>query len=211
MRTATTGFTLIEVLVALVIVALGMTALMGALTSSASTVSYMRDRTFAEWVALNQIANLRLTLQQGQVPAAGTTTGDLSYAGRGWHWRQDVVATQVQGIMRIDLKVRPADIKAGDDDGWFVTVSGLAGDAVGTPTGSFPIWGGSLATGLPGSGTSPATTPTNQTSILGGSSGTGGLGSDSSDSLDSLGSPTPTPAPIPTPPPSQPDLGPGSQ
>ena len=41
------GFTLIEVLVALAIVAIGMAALMTALTSSASTTSYMRDKTLA--------------------------------------------------------------------------------------------------------------------------------------------------------------------
>src|SRR5258705_8234574 len=92
------GFTLIEVLVALVIVAVGMSALMGALSSSAKTVTYMQDKTFAEWVALNQIASVRIGLQQGQVPATGKTTGDMDLANRSWHWRQDVVTSQVQGI-----------------------------------------------------------------------------------------------------------------
>lgn len=143
------GFTLIEVLVALVIVAVGMAALMGALSSSANTVSYMRDKTFAEWIALNQIANVRLQLQQGQLPPTGNTTGELDYAGRSWHWRQEVVATQVKGIERIDVKVRPAELKAGDDAGWFVTVSGLAGDAVGAP-GTLNVNWGSGAPGLNG-------------------------------------------------------------
>ena len=128
------GFTLIEVLVALVIVAVGMSALMGALSSSARSVSYMQDKTFAEWVALNKIANVRLSLQApGQLPPTGNTTGDLDYAGRSWHWRQEVVASQVPGIERIDVKVRPKEIKAGDNDGWYVTVSGIAGNALGAP------------------------------------------------------------------------------
>jgi len=132
------GFTLIEVLVALVIVAVGMSALMGALTSSARTVLYMQDKTFAEWVALNQIATLRLSLQApGQIPAAGNTTGDIDFASRTWHWRQEVVASQVPGIMLINLKVRPKDNKAADDDtGWYVTVTGLAGNALGAPGAS---------------------------------------------------------------------------
>jgi general secretion pathway protein I len=130
------GFTLIEVLVALVIVAVGMSVLMGALSSSARTVVYMQDKIFAEWVALNQIATLRLGLQQGQIPPTGTTNGDLDFANRSWHWRQDVVASQVPGINRIDFKVRPKEVKGGDDDSWYVTVSGLAGNAMGTPGSS---------------------------------------------------------------------------
>jgi general secretion pathway protein I len=149
------GFTLIEVLVALVIVAVGMSALMGALSSSAKTVAYMQDKTFAEWVALNQIASLRIGLQQGQLPPTGTTKGDIDLVNRSWHWRQDVVASQVQGVVRIDVKVRPKEIKGGDDDSWYVTVSGIAGNAVGTPGSSATSvnWDPDLTGGAPGSGT----------------------------------------------------------
>jgi len=134
------GFTLIEVLVALVIVAVGMGVLMSALTSSARTVVYLQDKTFAEWLAMNQIALLRLQLQQGSLPPQTTTNGDLEYAGRTWHWRQDVVASTVPGIERIDFKVRPKEVKGGDDDSWYVTVSGIAGSAMGTPGLAFSMY-----------------------------------------------------------------------
>jgi general secretion pathway protein I len=160
------GFTLIEVLVALVIVAVGMSVLMGALSSSARTVVYMQDKMFAEWVALNQIASLRLGLQQGQIPPTGTSNGDLDFANRSWHWRQDVVASQVPGINRIDFKVRPKEIKGGDDDSWYVTVSGLAGNALGTPGSSTAMvnWdpdlnGGQQAPGQGGNGGTPLANP----------------------------------------------------
>jgi len=145
-RRGARGFTLIEVLVALAIVAIGMAAVMGALTSSANTISYLRDKTFAQWVALNQIANLRLS---GQQPPIGNSNGDTDFAGRSWHWRQEVVATQVPGVERIDVSVRPADVKAGDDSGWFTTVSGVWGDALGTPNGFQPDWGTQTSSGLP--------------------------------------------------------------
>ena len=145
-RRGARGFTLIEVLVALAIVAIGMAAVMGALTSSANTISYLRDKTFAQWVALNQIANLRLS---GQQPPIGNSNGDTDFAGRSWHWRQEVVATQVPGVERIDVSVRPADVKAGDDSGWFTTVSGVWGDAIGTPNGFQPDWGTQTSSGLP--------------------------------------------------------------
>src|SRR5215470_6940093 len=127
------GFTLIEVLVALVIVAVGMSALMGALSSSARAITYMQDKTFAEGVGLNQIASTRIALQKGQVPPVGKTNGDMDLANRTWHWSQEVVASQVPGIVRIDVKVRPKDLKAGDDEGWYVTVSGIAGTALAAP------------------------------------------------------------------------------
>ena len=141
MRVRSAGFTLIEVLVALAIVAIGMAAVLEALTASANTVLYLKDKTLAEWVGLNQIATTRLQLQPGQVPMTGNTTGDVDYAGRSWHWRQEVTTTQVVGIVRIDVKVRPADVKAGDDNGWFSTVSGIAGDALAASQGTTPTWG----------------------------------------------------------------------
>jgi general secretion pathway protein I len=148
------GFTLIEVLVALVIVAVGMSALMGALSSSARTVTYMQDKTFAEWVALNKITTVRVSLQQGQIPPVGTTNGDLDFANRSWHWRQDVVASQVPGINRIDVKVRPKEVKGGDDDSWYVTVSGLAGNAMAAPgTAATAVnWDPDLTGGSQGAG-----------------------------------------------------------
>ena len=165
------GFTLIEVLVALVIVAVGMSVLMGALSSSGRTVVYMEDKTLAEWVALNQIATLRIGLQQGQIPPTGTTNGDLDYANRSWHWRQDVVASQVPGINRIDFKVRPKEVKGGDDDSWYVTVSGLAGNAMAAPgtSASLVLWDPDL-TGGAQSGTG---TGTNTGTSLGTTPGTG--------------------------------------
>jgi general secretion pathway protein I len=140
------GFTLLEVVVALAIVTIGMAALLGALSSSTDTVSYLRDKTFAQWVALNQIATLRLSGQQAQ---PGDSDGDTDYAGRTWHWRQEVTATEVPGVVRIDVKVRPKDLKVADEDsGWFTTVSGIQGDAVGAPNGYLPDWGSQTLPGL---------------------------------------------------------------
>ena len=75
------GFTLVEVLAALVIVALGMAALLMTLGSSASTVAYLREKTLAQWIALNQIATARLS---GVMPKVGTSDGKIDYAGRRW-------------------------------------------------------------------------------------------------------------------------------
>lgn len=197
------GFTLIEVLVALAIVAIGMAAVLGTLTSSANTISYLRDKTFAQWVALNQIATLRIS---GQMTPVGNSDGNIDFAGRSWHWRREVIATQVPGVVRIDVKVRPADIKADDDNGWFTTVSGIQGDAVGVPNGYQPEWGAQTLAGFgnigQGSGKLGAPgTPTGSGRIgTPGMTGSGGIGAP-----DTLGSdPAVPPTPPPPPPSDQP-------
>jgi general secretion pathway protein I len=174
-RGFTLGFTLIEVLVALAIVAIGMAAVLGALSSSASTVSYLRDKTFAQWVGLNRISTLRLS---GQMTAVGNTDGDTDFAGRSWHWRQEVTASEVPGVVRIDVRVRPADVKGDNDNDWFTTVTGLQGDAVGVPNGYLPDWGSQLLPGQSVPGTRPSTIGSAGSTfgVQPGGSGLGGTG-----------------------------------
>lgn len=138
MMPRTRGFTLIEVLVALAIVALGMAALMTALGSSADSVSYQRDKTFAEWVALNRVEEVRLALQR---PTKGKSEGEAEMAGRKWRWAQEVLETEVKGILRVDVSVRPSDAPGGKDSGWYTTVSGISGDALAPPRGDMDPFG----------------------------------------------------------------------
>jgi general secretion pathway protein I len=152
------GFTLIEVMVALAIVTIGMAAVLGALSSSAETIAYLRDKSFANWVALNQIALMRIS---GQLPAPGKSDGDVEFAGRKWHWHQEVNTMQVPGMVRMDVSVRPADVESSDSDrGWYATVSGMSGDAVGLARGDQPDWGAQLLTpGANAAGGTPASAP----------------------------------------------------
>jgi general secretion pathway protein I len=124
------GFTLIEVLIALVIVALGLSALLETLGSAADTSTWLRDKTFAQWIGLNQLETVRLS---GTMPTSGSTDGELDYAGRHWRWRQVVSDLGMPGIFRIDVKVEPADTSGVDEQGWMTTVTGAMGDAVAPP------------------------------------------------------------------------------
>lgn len=170
---AAAGFTLIEVIVALAIVAIGMAAVLETLGASADTAYYLRDKTFAEWIALDRIAQLRLT---AQLPTTGSSDGELDYAGRHWRWQQDVSDLGFPGIYRIDVKVQQADTPQGKDAPWIGTAIGVVGDAVapaqtradyveftpGVPTpgaqgmpGTQPIPGAPGALGMPGSPGTP--------------------------------------------------------
>ena len=149
MRTARgcRGFTLIEVLVALAIVAIGMAAVMEALTSSANTALYLQDKTFAEWVALNRLETVRLS---GTVPTAGTSNDDVDYAGRSWEWQEKVTDTKITGMVQIQIDVRPADSKAGDNRGWYASAVGFMGNAVAPSTDPVTFqWSANPIIGLP--------------------------------------------------------------
>jgi general secretion pathway protein I len=96
------GFTLIEVLIALTIVALSAGALLGAVTSSASNVIYLKEKTLAEWVALNRLTEIRIAVD---MPGEGRRKGNTTMAGMRWEWEEEVAELPVvDGLFRIDVR-----------------------------------------------------------------------------------------------------------
>ncbi len=98
------GFTLVEVLVALVIVALGLAALMTTIGSAADTSGYLRDKTLAQWIAMNRIAAVRLNLKN---TAVSGNKGELRYAKRHWHYDTRYYNTSIPTMRRIVVRVWP--------------------------------------------------------------------------------------------------------
>jgi general secretion pathway protein I len=117
----TRGFTLIEVLVALAIAAIGLAAVLAVVTNSARNSVYLRDKTFASWIAQNRITELRLGTT---MPSVDKTNGDLEFAGQKWKWEQTVTQTDVAGMRRIDVAVRFADAPV---ESPLATVTGFVG------------------------------------------------------------------------------------
>ena len=118
-----------------------------------------------------------------------------------------MTALQVPGLVRIDVKVRPAEIKGDDDKGWFTTVSGIQGDAVGVPSGYLPDWGAQTLPGLSPTGQTPGKLGAPGTIGSGGIGAPGALGSGGIGVQGGLGSPPP---PAPPPPPAEPPTDPDS-
>jgi len=157
---------LIEVLVALVIVAFGMGAVLAALNASAANISALREKTLAQWVALNRVSDVRLNLQP---PQTGTTEGDVKGFGNGdWHWQQIVTAVQeIPGLMQITVKVRrnpPGTLTVSTASSssssklpdWVTTVIGFRGDALAAASGETPDWTGpSIASSSSSGGATP--------------------------------------------------------
>lgn len=80
------GFTLIEVMVALLVLALAMSALQLRIGQTIDSAAYLRDKTVAQWVALNQLELLRVATRFGNAPPQQQLTGAANMAGRTWYW-----------------------------------------------------------------------------------------------------------------------------
>ena len=96
------GFTLIEVLIALAVLALSMAALIGTAAHMTYNAAGLRDRTLANWVAMNEMATLRLSPTW---PNLGKQDAKATMGGRKWHWVANVTKTSDKDLLRVDIDV----------------------------------------------------------------------------------------------------------
>lgn len=97
------GFTLIEILVALAVIAIALAAIVNETAQHIGNAARLTDRTLAHWVAMNQITAQQLSASW---PAVGATTGTAEMADREWHWTLIVSATEDTEVRRLDVEVR---------------------------------------------------------------------------------------------------------
>ncbi len=109
MKRPARGFSLIEVVIALAVLAIALSALINsASTATANTIS-LRDKTLAHWVAMNKLAEIRLA---GEWPKLGISKGKSRLADREWEVESTISGTPEPAIRRIDVRVRkPGDPK----------------------------------------------------------------------------------------------------
>ncbi len=121
-RQSQSGLTLLEVMIALAVISLALTAATVAVGQVISSANSMRDRTYANWIAQNQLAEFRLA---PELPEVGNNNGEVVYAGVDWAWEANVSETGVENLLRIDVSVGfPGE------DGFVWTVTGFVGEPV---------------------------------------------------------------------------------
>jgi general secretion pathway protein I len=101
------GFTLLETLVALLIVALGMMAVTTQLNRYIQSTIFIEEKSLASWVASNQATLMSVNPEW---PSLGVTEIDVeSFAGRDWTLEIEVLETPIQNLRRADIRVYRAN------------------------------------------------------------------------------------------------------
>ena len=96
------GFTLLECVIALAILAIAMTSALRAVGNTAQSSAALRERTLAGWIAQNRFAELRMS---GAWPAVGRHDGSAAQAGRTYVWHEDVQPTPNPLFRRVEVHV----------------------------------------------------------------------------------------------------------
>ena len=120
------GFTLVEVMVALAIVALALPALLLALSSQVDATGYLRDKSVAHMVAGNKLTELRILSRARQQLLPGKDSGVSEMADREWYWWLEIKPTEVPQFFRIEIDV--ALEEDGAEEALYTLVAFLSGD-----------------------------------------------------------------------------------
>lgn len=95
------GFTLIEVLVALVIVAVALLAILKATSMAIKNSDYLEQKTCALWVAYDAISSIQLGLQS--LPSSNVA---MTMLHQTWYWSADETSSGISGSNKITIIVR---------------------------------------------------------------------------------------------------------
>jgi len=86
----TKGFTLLEVMVALAIIAIALASLIKASGSHTYSAAYLKSKTLAHYVALNEVSKLQI---EKSWPDLGSKQGDSEMVGVNWYWTREIEKT----------------------------------------------------------------------------------------------------------------------
>lgn len=103
MRKHFTGFTLIEVLLALSIIAIALTALIKASSQQIIGTQQIKDKLISHWVAMQGVTAIQLNLLP--IKLNQDITQITTLLGQRWYWRAKLSPTEIQTTQQIRITV----------------------------------------------------------------------------------------------------------
>ncbi|MCP4387167.1 MAG: type II secretion system minor pseudopilin GspI [Gammaproteobacteria bacterium] len=113
------GFTLMEVMIALLVITLGIGAVINTTSESGWKSAQLKQKTLASWVAQNQIALYRAKRTWNN---ASSHSGQVVMANAVWIYQMKISATADPALRRIDV-----DVLLKGEDGVKASVTGFIG------------------------------------------------------------------------------------
>lgn len=98
------GFTLVEVLVALVLLAVALSAMIKTASENTVNTAKLRDKYFASLVATNKVNEIRAS---GTAPKRGTSNGNIELAKQNWHWNIKIDNTEDKDLNKLTVSISP--------------------------------------------------------------------------------------------------------
>lgn len=98
---STRGFSLIEVMMALFLIALVIGVSSSLAGNALRNANELTDATLARWVALNQVTEAQLMSPL----KTGTTDGKETMGQLEWRWQRDIQPSQDESLLEINIKV----------------------------------------------------------------------------------------------------------
>jgi len=99
------GFTLVEVMIAIVVVGLALPAVLAVFYTQADGAAYLRDKSVAQYVAANRLAETRLLQARNDTVFQGRRSGVTTLTGRDWYWWMESEPTEVEDFFRVEIRV----------------------------------------------------------------------------------------------------------
>jgi general secretion pathway protein I len=96
------GFTLLEVMVALAVLAIAMAALIKGVSGNAANAAYLRDKSLAHWVGMNVVAEQRIL---GEWREKKSVRGEEEMGNHTWYWAAKITETFDEDVRRLDVTV----------------------------------------------------------------------------------------------------------
>lgn len=124
-RSRSKGFTLLEVMIALIIFGLIATVIQKITAQTIVQSERIRLKTFANWIAENKMAEMRLS---EQLPPTREQKEDIEYANENWKIVSKVIKTGNVNFHRVDLEIyHLAEKDAFDKGNQVLSYSGFVG------------------------------------------------------------------------------------